>query len=169
MELRDLIKFKNLSKRDRVISGLLIMAFAILVIILIANYKKSHKPIQVKKASKEETVIKKTKGIKKKAVRKKKPIEIEAMLQEVGREDPFLPASEKDIPVGPARAELNLVGIMWDEARPLAIINDTIVGEGDMIRNKKVIKIGKKSVVLSEDGREYILRLHGFKPRKEDK
>lgn len=168
MEIRDLIKFKNLNKRNRITLGLLIMAFAILAIVLIANYKRSHKPIQVKEIDKKETtVIKKTEELKGRKARKKKPIEIEAMLDEVGREDPFLPASEKYIPVAPAHTGQNLTGIIWDAKKPLAIINNMIVGEGEIIGNKKIIKIEKESVLISENGKEYILRLGGFKTQKE--
>ena len=164
-----MVKFRNLSKNEKIKFGLLITASAILVIVLIANYKKSYKPIQVKEADRKETlIIREAKEPKKKKVRKKKPAEIEALLQKVGRKDPFLPPSGKYIPPESSHAELNLAGIIWDAEKPLAIINDTIVGEGDMIGDKKVIKIEKESViVVQEDGKKYILKLRGFDSRKE--
>lgn len=73
--------------------------------------------------------------------------------------DPFM-AQGKLAKKGPSRPEaLALSGIIWDEKKPAAIINDNIVSVGDEIQGKKVIKIEKNKVILQEDGEEYILRL----------
>lgn len=166
-----MIKFKDLSKNEKIKLGFFITASVILVIILIANHKRGHKPIQVKEAGRKEAlIIERAKEPEMRKVKKKKPAEIEALLQEVGRKDPFLPPpSGKYIPpASSGGGELNLAGIIWDAERPLAIINDTVIGEGDKIGDKKVIKIEKESVILiQEDGKKYILKLSGFESRKE--
>lgn len=166
------MKFRDLTKNDKIKLGLLVVASVILAVVLIANYRTSYKSTPVEKTGRKKTaIIEKMKELKAgkteeivKAT-KEKPVEIQAMLHEVGREDPFSPASENYIPE--IRAELNLVGIIWDAEKPLAVINDTIVSQGDVIENKKVIKITNEGVVLSEDGREYTLRLG--KPESQEK
>jgi hypothetical protein len=73
--------------------------------------------------------------------------------------DPFV-AQGKLKKKGPsAPTTLHLSGIMWDEKKPAAIINDNIVSAGDEVQGKKIIKIEKDKVILQEDGQEYILRL----------
>lgn len=162
-------KFNDLSQKEKITLGLLIAASAVLLAILIMNYRGRRKVTVAGKTGKKETItveeVRKPERMRKK---KERPIEVEVLLQEVGREDPFLPSGKEYTPVGLVPVELNLTGITWDaKGRPLAIINDMIVGEGDMIGNKKVVKIEEKSVVIREDGKKYTLRLGGFKPRKE--
>lgn len=64
--------------------------------------------------------------------------------------DPFTPAKEIT-----SLMDLNLMGILWDEANPQAIINDKIVKINDTIDNNRVIEIKKNSVTLT-DGRNKI-------------
>ena len=52
-----------------------------------------------------------------------------------------------------------LEGIVWDEERPLAVINDRVVGVGDTVRQSRIAKITQTEVFL-EDGEEtFSLRL----------
>lgn len=45
---------------------------------------------------------------------------------------------------------VSLSGIIWDEDKAYAIINDIIVHEGDRVGDRKVLRIERKKVVLSE-------------------
>jgi len=55
--------------------------------------------------------------------------------------------------------KIQLNGIMYSGSNPLAIINDTIVEEGDIIGNVKVASIQPKSVVLEKDGKPFVIKL----------
>lgn len=51
--------------------------------------------------------------------------------------------------------DLKLTGIVWDEKKPQALINNLIVKEGDSIGHFRVIKIFKDKVQLSSDTGAY--------------
>jgi len=53
---------------------------------------------------------------------------------------------------------LVLSGIFYDGKRPLALINDQMVGEGEAIVGKRVIKITRDEVILKDQEKEYRLR-----------
>jgi len=53
---------------------------------------------------------------------------------------------------------LVLSGIFYDGKRPLALINDQMVGEGEAIAGKRVIKITRDEVILKDQEKEYRLR-----------
>lgn len=57
------------------------------------------------------------------------------------------------------KPEFELTGILADSGSPKAIINDTIVGVGDSIKDAKVIEIGRKTVKLQVKDREIVLKL----------
>jgi hypothetical protein len=78
-----------------------------------------------------------------------------------GREDPFAPV-DLELSVSSKRksGELKLDGLISGTGQPLAMVNDRIVKEGDIIEDKKVVKIGVDSIILQDrEGQEYILRL----------
>ena len=56
-----------------------------------------------------------------------------------------------DFAARPKQVPPNLIlnGIMYLEERPQAIINDSVVGVGDMVSGAKVLSIDKASVFLS--------------------
>lgn len=56
------------------------------------------------------------------------------------------------------KSDLKLTGILQGK-RNLAIINDEIVGEGDIIEGRKIIQISKKRVVLGKDEQKIILEI----------
>ncbi|MCM8793964.1 MAG: hypothetical protein NC898_05840 [Candidatus Omnitrophica bacterium] len=60
----------------------------------------------------------------------------------------------------PKKIELELKGILSGK-RNLAIINQEILGEGDVIAGKKVVRVDKKRVILQglEDKEEIVLEL----------
>lgn len=47
--------------------------------------------------------------------------------------------------------KLNLIGMVWGEARSQAIINGAVVSEGDVISGARVLSISKKGVQLLFD------------------
>ena len=55
--------------------------------------------------------------------------------------------------------EFVLNGIMYLEGSPRAIINDSMVEEGEMVNGARVVKIDKKNVLLEYNGAEIILGL----------
>lgn len=68
--------------------------------------------------------------------------------------DPFTPAREIT-----SLMDLNLMGILWDENNPQAIINERIVKVNDTIDNNRVIEIKKSSVTLSDGKNKIELKL----------
>lgn len=54
---------------------------------------------------------------------------------------------------------LHLSGIVWDGAASRAIINDTVVREGDVIADVTVVAIQRDRVILAKDGTPRTLRL----------
>jgi hypothetical protein len=81
--------------------------------------------------------------------------------------DPFVPLMDKKgRPVSVVEgglqfkaSDLFLEGIMWDDRKPMAIINDEIVSAGDKIKGMTVIKIEKNKVILSYQNEEFELRI----------
>lgn len=78
---------------------------------------------------------------------------LRSQFKDLGR-DPFSLGQEEAF-----LADLNLIGILWDEAYPQAIINGEIVKVGDNISNNKVIEIKKDRVVLSDGKKRIELKL----------
>ena len=74
--------------------------------------------------------------------------------------DPFV--SILDLQLQNARADLsgiNLKGIIWSANRPVAILNDTLVTEGDVFSGFKMAKIDKNNVTLTLGKETYVLSL----------
>jgi hypothetical protein len=67
-------------------------------------------------------------------------------------------------------AGLLLTGIIWDQKKPLAVINGKMLGVGDIINGAKVRKIHKESVLLQKYGTNYTLEfepvIFGLEPKK---
>lgn len=78
--------------------------------------------------------------------------------------DPFLleGARLKNTEGKPTKApslNLKLTGIVWDQNRVHAMINDYVVKVGDEIGGAKVVAIRRDSVTLVKDGVQHTLRL----------
>jgi len=58
---------------------------------------------------------------------------------------------------------LLLDGIVWDEAKPYAIINNQVLGIGGTIGRNRITKITKTAVFLEEDGNEFSMPLRNVK------
>jgi hypothetical protein len=87
--------------------------------------------------------------------------------------DPFSPerikvVGEKKI-ASDSLKELTLKGILWDSQKPLAIINDEVVGTGSFVKGIKVKRIEPDHIVLEVGGEENFLFIEGAKDKKEDK
>ena len=61
---------------------------------------------------------------------------------------------------------LKLTGILWDNKKPLAIINSEIVREGGMMNGVKIKKIEQDHVVLVFEGEEWLLFIEGIQPKQ---
>lgn len=55
--------------------------------------------------------------------------------------------------------ELKLMGIIWDETEPLAMINDSIVKRGGRVGTNRVIQIKKDRVILNDGTSNFELKL----------
>lgn len=86
--------------------------------------------------------------------------ESESLLKELRQKNPFKPKHSTGITgIAEIATGLSLKGIVWDSARPIAMIGNSMVVEKDNIGGKKVIKINKDSVELDNDGVREILKL----------
>ncbi len=78
---------------------------------------------------------------------------IRSGFKDLGR-DPFSLGEESA-----SLADLSLIGILWDESYPQAIINGEIVKAGDNVNNNKVLEIKKDRVILSDGKKKVELKL----------
>ena len=69
-------------------------------------------------------------------------------------------------------ANLKLTGIIWDKDRPLAIINEKLIGLNDKINGSTIIDITKETVVLKNINIYHTLQFRAItlelNPAKED-
>ena len=83
------------------------------------------------------------------------------------KRDPFIPlVDRKGRPVAIVEgslqfkvSDLSLEGIIWDETKPLAIINDQVVGCGDKVSGVTVVKIEKDKVILNYQNESFDLKM----------
>jgi DNA-binding transcriptional regulator YdaS (Cro superfamily) len=101
----------------------------------------------------------------------RKQEEIDKMLvYHEGARDPFffLPKErekiEKSLPLQPPK--LVLKGIVWDETKPLALINGLVVKEGDTIQGATIVKIDFERVTIRYRSKEFIIELIKWKGEK---
>jgi len=79
-----------------------------------------------------------------------------------GRKNPFAPpvAKKTELSVEDfSNMNLSIEGIIWDEKKPLAIVNGKIVKEGDIIEGIVVSEILKDSVVFIIDYKKYEIKI----------
>jgi hypothetical protein len=62
-------------------------------------------------------------------------------------------------PSGTVSTELVLNGIIWNKARPKAMIGDAIVMKGDRVGENTVVDIKADRVILSDGAKETVLKL----------
>jgi hypothetical protein len=58
------------------------------------------------------------------------------------------------------RADLTLDGVMWDETKPIAIINQEFLNEGELTGPFKVVKIFRDKVTLQDSDSQFDLLLN---------
>ena len=89
-----------------------------------------------------------------------------------GKRDPFIPLiSENKTIMAPTGwsfissklPELKIEGILFDETKPLVIINDKIVAAGDNISNCKIVSITREEIVIRYMDKEYSVKISGDK------
>ena len=89
-----------------------------------------------------------------------------------GKRDPFIPLiSENKTIMAPTGwsfissklPELKIEGILFDETKPLVIINDKIVAAGDNISNCKITSITREEIVIRYMDKEYSVKISGDK------
>lgn len=83
------------------------------------------------------------------------------------RRDPFVPLLDrKGRPITVVEggvqfkvSDLYLEGIIWDDIKPMAIINDEVVSAGDKIRGVEIVDIQKDKVILSYQDEIFELKM----------
>ena len=68
------------------------------------------------------------------------------------------PASQVAAPAAPAAPELRLTAISEREGRPVAVVNDRVVGEGDHVDGARVLRIAPTEVDVEVAGARRTLR-----------
>ena len=94
----------------------------------------------------------------------KKQEEMEKMLiYHKGWRDPLVLRAKKTAearkvtPIKPP--SLALKGIAWDEAEPLALINDLVVKEGDTIQGARIVKIDFDGIAVRYRSKKFVIKL----------
>ncbi|MFA5858056.1 MAG: hypothetical protein WC955_03215 [Elusimicrobiota bacterium] len=59
----------------------------------------------------------------------------------------------------PQKPSLSLQGIIWDPVKPLAVVNDVTLKEGDMVKGVKIHKILDKAILCEWDGEVFEIEL----------
>ena len=75
-----------------------------------------------------------------------------------GRRDPFVPLVARGGPSPSALPGFTVQALLYDKARPMAIINDAVVTIGDEVGGARVVEIGKSDVVVEYGGERITLR-----------
>lgn len=89
-----------------------------------------------------------------------------------GKRDPFIPLiSENKTVMAPTGwsfissklPELKIEGVLFDNTKPLVIINDKIIAVGDDISNCKIVSITREEIVIKYMNKEYSVKMSGDK------
>lgn len=126
------------------------ISFTILLIVMFlvcgCQKPREKKPVATKEIK---TVEKNT--IDKEAVEKVKERErFVALINKLDQRNPFSRDHAGIYKLRISNGSLQLGGILYDEKKPMAIINNQIVGEGDTIDDKEVIEITPEEVILKD-------------------
>lgn len=78
-----------------------------------------------------------------------------------GKKDPFSPPVISAVEKAGTEvlAGVRLEGIIWDEKKPIAVINDKVVGIGDEISGAKIIDIRQNEVIFDVNGQMVTVKL----------
>lgn len=58
-------------------------------------------------------------------------------------------------------AKYQVTGLVWGQAAPKAIINDTIYSIGDTVEGAKVVNIDKNGILMEFNSKEYLMKREG--------
>ena len=73
--------------------------------------------------------------------------------------DPFgLASGAHEVQEKPKKKELSLEGIIWNAAKPQALIDGNLVKVGDKIGNAQVVEIKKDGVKMRDSEKEFYIR-----------
>lgn len=134
---------------ELIITGAAILIFIVLLVNTFTKSKRpSPPPTPVSRPAPEE--------VEPTLARRVKP-ELEKKRELDWRRDPF--GLEKIIVEGEEAIQLILKGIIWDEEKPFAIINEVVVNKGDKIEGNTVIEIKRDSVILSNGLKKFTLKI----------
>ncbi len=64
-----------------------------------------------------------------------------------------------DIEIARRSSDFHLSGILYDQQKPMAIINQRIVGEGALVNGAELLEIQPNHVRLSLKGKEFTLKI----------
>lgn len=160
------------AKKEIIITSVLVVVMVVMVIRGVGQVKKYKRPASAKPAQAAVAQAASALGKEKKTIAAKKKdfaqaqkakdafdkIYGEVRDMKVSR-DPFaLVTGEAGEGISPS--DLSLYGIIWDEKKPVAIINDEMVSIGDTIGKSKVVTIEKDSVTVNDGTRDFKLLLN---------
>lgn len=136
-------------KKEILITGILIAIFLVFLISTLTK-RKSVKPApaEMPKVENNRTL----------PVFQKPDISVPAQKELQWGRDPFaLPGQGVTIQTG---GQFVLSAVVWDENRPLAVVDGEVVKIGQQINGYTVSKINKENVVLTKDGKEQTVHLY---------
>ncbi|MCM8784381.1 MAG: hypothetical protein NC818_06400 [Candidatus Omnitrophica bacterium] len=134
-------------KKLNLIAGVLIVVFILMLFPSLAKIKKHSK--RAKKPAKTASLPAKTTP----SVSEKELREYFAQLGLV--RNPFTlggKISKREETSEKKSQTLHLSAIVWDKIQPLAIINNQVLGVGEVYENFKIISIEKEKVVVNKEG-----------------
>jgi len=85
--------------------------------------------------------------------------EIEKPKVEVEIAEAVVQAVLAPITLAEVNETIKVSGIMYTPQKPLAVINDSIWGEGDIVGKFKIIEIERDFIKVDSSGREFIVKL----------
>lgn len=136
---------------ELVVTGILVLVLAGLVINTVVGKDKAvSSSLQVDRVDESEVIV------TGKGAQKNDKVESEDKDMAWGR-DPFTLVGP-DAPVS-ASGNLELNGIIWDDAKPYVIINGEVLRAGDFLGNNMVVYIGKTSVIMDNGTEQIELKL----------
>lgn len=136
-------------KKEILITGILIVVFLVFLVSTLAKRKGvKPAPSEMPRAENNQAL----------PIFQKPDIPVPAQKELQWGRDPFaLPGQGVAIQTG---ERFILSAVVWDENKPLAVIDGEVVKIGQQIGGYTVSKINKENVVLTKDGEEQIVHLY---------
>lgn len=78
-----------------------------------------------------------------------------------GKKDPFTPPVISAVEKAGTEvlAGVRLEGIIWDEKKPIAVINDKVVSIGDEVSGARIVEIRQNEVIFDVNGQMVSVKL----------